>query len=99
MGHGVSGGIFRNHNDQETEQRISGYKKALRKAGIEFDERLVHVGSYSQEEGYQMVNEWLASVPEMTALFCAGDTIAMGALLALKRSEERRVGREWRHQS
>src|SRR5690625_5222018 len=31
-----------------------------------------------------MVNEWLASVPEMTALFCAGDTIAMGALSALK---------------
>jgi len=84
LGHRVIGGIFGNHNVQETEQRISGYKKALRQAGIEFDERLVHVGSYSQEEGYQMVNEWLASVPEMTALFCAGDTIAMGALLALK---------------
>src|SRR5690625_5745151 len=59
LGHRVIGGIFGNHNVQETEQRISGYKKALRKAGIEFDERLVHVGSYSQEEGYQMVNEWL----------------------------------------
>lgn len=84
LGHQVIGGIFGNHNIQETEQRISGYKEALEQAGIEFNEQMIHVGSYSQEEGYKMVNEWLASAPDMTALFCAGDTIAMGALLALK---------------
>src|SRR5690625_4990917 len=46
LGHRAIRGICGDHNGQDSERRISGYKKALRQAGIEFDERLVHVGSY-----------------------------------------------------
>jgi LacI family transcriptional regulator len=75
--------MFGDQNVQETEHRINGYRDALNRAGIEFDEECTVVGSYSQHDGYDTMVKWLDRFPDMTAVFCAGDTLAMGALLAL----------------
>ncbi|MDX1641308.1 MAG: substrate-binding domain-containing protein, partial [Balneolaceae bacterium] len=40
-------------------------------------------GSYSQHDGHETMKNWIDKFPEMTAVFCASDTLAMGALLAL----------------
>ncbi len=83
LGHKKIGGIFGNQNVQETEFRMQGYKDVLMESGIEINKKYISVGSYSQKDGYATMNKWINQHPEMTAVFCASDTLAMGALLAL----------------
>lgn len=83
LGHTQIGGIFGDQNVQETEHRMKGYKHALHDAGIPFNEGMISVGSYSQKAGHLTMNKWIHEFPVMTALFCASDTLAMGAMLAL----------------
>lgn len=83
LGHKNIGGIFGDQNVEETEHRMRGYKNALQDAGVEFREEYTVVGSYSQHDGHDSMEKWIDKFPEMTALFCASDTLAMGALLAL----------------
>lgn len=83
LGHKHIGGIFGNQNVQETEFRMKGYKDVLTESGISINEEYMSVGSYSQQDGHDTMSKWLEKYPEMTAVFCASDTLAMGALLAL----------------
>ncbi len=83
LGHTEIGGIFGDQNVQETEHRMKGFRDAFDDAGFSSNEDYITVGSYTQRDGYRTMNKWLKKYSEMTALFCASDTIAMGALLAL----------------
>lgn len=83
LGHKNIGGLFGDQNVQETEHRMRGYREALENAGIEPHDDYTVVGSYSQHDGHDTMEEWITDYPEMTAVFCASDTLAMGALLAL----------------
>lgn len=83
LGHKKIGGMFGDQNVQETEHRMRGYRDALENAGIKLNDDYTVVGSYSQHDGHDNMVEWLNNHPEMTAVFCASDTLAMGALLAL----------------
>ncbi len=83
LGHRRIGGIFGDQNVEETKHRISGYRKAQSDYGILVDDEVISVSSYSQKDGYQTMNKWIKEHPEITALFCASDTLAMGAMLAL----------------
>lgn len=83
LGHKNIGGMFGDQNVEETEHRMRGYKDALENAGIEVKQNYTVVGSYSQHDGHDNMVEWINIYPEMTAVFCASDTLAMGALLAL----------------
>lgn len=84
LGHTKIGGIFGDQNIEETMHRIDGYKKALADGGVDIYSDYISVGGYSQKNGYQTMQKWIPQHPEMTAVFCASDTLAMGALLALK---------------
>jgi DNA-binding LacI/PurR family transcriptional regulator len=64
------------------QDRLMGYRKALEIAGFPFDPALVYHGAFSYDEGYAGMKHLLAQRPD--ALFAAGDTIAMGALQALR---------------
>ncbi|MBF4692695.1 LacI family DNA-binding transcriptional regulator [Fusibacter ferrireducens] len=59
--------------------RFEGYKKALVESGI-YDENLVKEGKYSFEHGYQTMTHLLAGSKIPTAIFCANDVMAVGAL-------------------
>lgn len=83
LGHVTIGGIFGDQNVQETEHRINGFKDALKRSGIAFTKEHIRVGSYSQQDGYRTMKHFLSHFPNMTAVFCAGDTLAMGTQLAL----------------
>ena len=87
LGHKKIGGIFGNQNVQETEYRMQGYKDVLTESGIKINQDYISVGSYSQKDGHATMHEWINKHPEMTAVFCASDTLAMGALLALYENE------------
>lgn len=70
-------------NTKPSLDRLEGYKRALKDNGIEYDERLVIVGKYSSEFGYEIIRN--TTMDEgVTAIFCANDLIAIGAMNALK---------------
>ncbi len=62
--------------------RLKGYRQALARHGIVFDQRLLRHGDWLPFKGYQLAQELLALSPRPTALFCANDLMAMGALEA-----------------
>ena len=60
--------------------RMDGYKKALADAGIAFDESLVCEGDFTFDSGYAGAARLLAGPDRPTAIFCANDGTAMGAM-------------------
>lgn len=83
LGHKNIGGMFGDQNVEETEHRMRAYRDAMRDAGLEPQDDHTVVGSYSQHDGHDTMEKWIHEFPEMTAVFCASDTLAMGALLSL----------------
>ncbi|HEY63428.1 MAG TPA: LacI family transcriptional regulator [Caldilineae bacterium] len=64
--------------------RVAGYRRALREAGLPKDLELAYYGEYTQEGGYRLAQRALAASPPPTALFAANNFIAIGALRALR---------------
>jgi LacI family transcriptional regulator len=61
-----------------------GYQDSLVSHGLEFRQELLAVGMPVFEHGYAGARKILTEHPEVTALFCYNDLIAMGALRACK---------------
>jgi len=66
-------------------EREAGFCAALAEAGIELDEELRLAGTYSHESGYANALELLSLPEPPTAVFCANDVVALGALEAADR--------------
>lgn len=66
-----------------SQQRVSGYRRAMQEAGLIIDESLICFGSYSQENGYQTTPQLLDSEQCPTAFFGGNNMISMGILKAL----------------
>jgi LacI family repressor for deo operon, udp, cdd, tsx, nupC, and nupG len=71
-------------NTQICVDRDAGYASALRAAKLERKPELTVLGDFSIESGMQAVEDLLAARQAFTAVFCANDEMAMGALHALK---------------
>jgi len=67
-----------------TNARITGYQRALREAGIEPDPRLLAHGDYSMESGHRAMIELLDRNIPVQAVFAANDTLAIGAMAAIR---------------
>ena len=66
-------------------QRKSGYRAALSEAGIPVDPHLELAGDFTEDSGFEAVRKMLASrVSRPTAIFAANDSMAIGALSALR---------------
>jgi LacI family transcriptional regulator len=63
--------------------RLAGYRRGLEEAGIAFDERLVVHTSFDRDGGALGVDTLLAGSAPFTAISCANDPLAMGALARL----------------
>jgi LacI family transcriptional regulator len=63
--------------------RLKGYRNALATADIPFDPSLVRDGDWLPDTGYAMTVELMAAPHPPTAIFCANDLMALGALEAL----------------
>jgi LacI family transcriptional regulator len=68
---------------EATHSRLKGYQAALAAAGVGFDPALVRVGKWHERSGYQLTHELLGLPQRPDAIFCASDSIAVGALDAL----------------
>ena len=62
--------------------RLKGYRQALAGADIAYDSCLLRSGDWLPLQGYRLSLELLRSPHPPTALFCANDLMAMGALNA-----------------
>ena len=67
-----------------THSRMQGYERALKRAGMSFDPRLVDEGHWEPEGAYRATLRLLDRVPELTAIFVHSDTMALGVLAALR---------------
>ncbi|HEX7049207.1 MAG TPA: LacI family DNA-binding transcriptional regulator [Longimicrobiales bacterium] len=76
-------GAEANHDAQE---RQRGYRAALRDGGAEWSESLELAGDFKESSGYRAALEALALEPRPTAIFAANDSMAIGALSALRES-------------
>ena len=70
--------------------RVAGARLALEESGLELPAELVHYGSFNygksnQADGHRMAQDMLAAPgPRPTAVFCANNFIAFGAIRALR---------------
>jgi DNA-binding LacI/PurR family transcriptional regulator len=64
--------------------RYEGYRLALRKARIRFDKKLFAEGDFTGESGYQAMKKIFATKVAPTALFAGNDTLAIGAMMAIR---------------
>ena len=65
-------------------ERLDVYKRTLHEAGLRVDERLVRQGSLSARSGFEAMTSLLEADLPLTALFAGNDTIAFGAMAAVR---------------
>jgi len=70
-----------------TADRLEGYWQALRDWGIASDPTLIADGNFTEDGGYAAMQQLLPRQPE--AVFVASDTMAVGALRALRDAGKR----------
>ena len=66
-----------------TTERIAGYQRALREAGIDLDDRLLVSGASTSEGGALAANAVLDVDPPPTAIFSGNNLMSIGALQAI----------------
>lgn len=70
----------------DASERLRGYRTALREAGIAAERSLERDGGFTEAGGYAATLELLGADPRATAIFAANDSMALGALSALRES-------------
>lgn len=65
-------------------ERLKGYRRALRKAGIALDPELVRQGDFRQEGAFQAAQSLLALRSRPTAIFASNNLMAIGTMLAVR---------------
>ena len=85
-GHRRIAALISREDDQSISQlRYQGYRKALESHGIPLDETLVMcTGSFDIRDAYEAVSERLRQGADFTALFAIADSMAIGAMRALR---------------
>ncbi len=66
------------------QDRLEGYRQALRARGLPLDRRYIVEGDFTQEGGRAAMQQLLGLQPRPTAVFAASDAMAMGALKAAR---------------
>jgi len=83
-GHRRIGFINGEHWIEAAAERLKGYRQALSTADIPYDPGLVRCGDWQVATGYACALELLDQPQPPTALFCANDLMAIGALDAAR---------------
>lgn len=66
-------------------EKLEGFKNAMASHGLEVDPRWIIPSDFTEKGGYNSVRQWLKKVQELpTAIFACNDSVAFGALAALK---------------
>jgi LacI family transcriptional regulator len=71
-------------NTMVGQHRRQGYVNALNDRGLSVDERIIVEGDFTEQGGYQAMQQLIPHRPE--AVFVGSDTMALGALRALRQA-------------
>lgn len=82
-GHRVIGSLTGPGGRRLTANRLRGYRRALHEAGVDRSEDLVEEAGVDVAGGAAATPRLLERRPDLTAIFCHHDLIAVGALTAL----------------
>ena len=82
LGHRRIGFIMGHPDHGSSHDRLAGYRSALARHGIDYDEVLVESGRYDYESGYSCACHLLDLSPRPTAIFASNDHMAMATLTA-----------------
>jgi len=70
-----------------SEERLAGYKKALKENHLPEDPELIKSGEYRREKAKEVTEEFLKMKNPPTALFVSNEPMTNGALLALRENK------------
>lgn len=73
-------------NTPTSKRRLTGYRQAMESAGLPILNDLVVAGDYTYKGGYLAMKALLSRKARPTAVFCANDLSALGALEAAKQT-------------
>jgi LacI family transcriptional regulator len=80
LGHRRVGFIVGHPEHGQSHDRLAGYRRALERHGIAFDDDLVEQGRFDYESGCSCARNLLSSTRPPTAIFASNDPMAMGVL-------------------
>jgi LacI family transcriptional regulator len=84
LGHEKIGIITTGEEDRTIGKlRFEGYKSALKKNNLEYNEKFVEIGEYTFESGYQAMDRLLDKNLDLSAVFVTTDIMAIGASKAI----------------
>jgi LacI family transcriptional regulator len=84
LGHRRIGCIGGPDGSTTAADRLTGYRNALAQNGMALNEHLVKRGSWSPESGYLLARQLLERSERPTAILCANDQMAFGAIKAAR---------------
>lgn len=84
LGHQKIVTILGPENEECTQDRLTGYLRALHIAGIQDDHRLIVLGDWSAKSGKIAIGKLLDYPVPFTAIFAQNDQMALGAMQAIK---------------
>jgi LacI family transcriptional regulator len=82
LGHRRIGFIMGDPAHGQSHDRLAGYRRALGKRGIAFDDGLVAKGRFDYDSGYTCARSLLSAPERPTAIFASSDAMATGVLSA-----------------
>jgi LacI family transcriptional regulator len=89
LGHTRIAHLMALETEVSVQERFRGYQEALKRAGIQVNNRLLRSGDSTIESGYYLTKDLLQSGEPMTAIFAYNDLVALGAFRALKEANVR----------
>ena len=89
MGHRKIGLITGDLSQWSSRRRESGYRRALDRAGILFNSEIVFQGDYNPPSGEAGSQYFMRIKDRVTAIFCANDWMALGAMLKFQKNSVR----------
>ena len=83
LGHRRIGVVAGNMTSPSTLDRLQGYRRALQKVGLPYEEELIEVGDYGLQKAEQATRKLVARENRPTAIFAFSDEMAMSCLATL----------------
>lgn len=69
--------------------RLNGYLEALKDNHIYFHEKHIMYGDFKINSGYLLAQKIIDNYPEVTAIYCSNNLMAVGALRALNQAQKK----------